>query len=108
MFKLAEQRSALHRLAERRARLQLRIRKGELVTRFAANNLAVTFGRQLRNRILDSPIRHSAVIAADYQVDPGCLYVALSDVLRAECRAIADGGIADLDQAPSEEKEGPL
>lgn len=38
--------------------LRLRVQRGELVSRRAAVNLAVTFGRSLRDRLLTTPIRY--------------------------------------------------
>jgi hypothetical protein len=71
----------LHRLAERRAQLTLRRKRGELVSHHAAPDLAVTFGKGLRDRLLNSPVRYSAELAAESQVDPALAFLVLNDVM---------------------------
>lgn len=109
---LAEARARLHRLAERPAQLRLRIQRGELVSYRAALDLAMTFGRGLRDRLLNAPIRYASILAAEFAVEPSVLFAALNDVLRAECVDISSAGSAaiserDLEQASSAQIEGP-
>jgi hypothetical protein len=108
---LAEARGVLHSLAERRARLRLRVQRGELVSYRGASDLALTFGRGLRDRLLNAPIRHGATLAAEFQVEPALVFAVLNDAMLSECWDMASQGSAvpehDLEQASSAQKEGP-
>jgi hypothetical protein len=97
---LAEARAALHRLAERRAQLTLRCKRGELVSHHAALDLAVTFGKGLRDRLLNSPVRYGAELAAEFQVDPALAFLVLNDVMYSECRGISGASGAAPERRP--------
>jgi hypothetical protein len=106
---LTEARAALHRLAERQARLKLRVQRGELVSHRAALDLAVSFGRNVRDRLLNAPVRYSSELAAEFGVEPSLLFMGLRDALTAECWDIS-GAKPEQPPAggdePSAKKEG--
>ena len=89
MTTLVEARAELHRLAERRSQLQLRIERRELVSRFRVADAAVTLGHRQRDLLLLAPVRYAAILAGDFRVSGSGLLAALNDIIHAECSAIA-------------------
>jgi hypothetical protein len=98
---LAKARAALHRLAERRAQLTLRRKRGELVSHHAALDLAVIFGKGLRDRLLNSAVRYSAGLAAEFRVNPALAFLVLNDVMYSECWDITGASGAAPERRPT-------
>jgi hypothetical protein len=90
MTTLAEARDAIHVLAKRRMTFLRRRAAGELVSKFRADSIATSLGRELRDRLLNVPPRHAALLAGEFGVDARRLLDALDAVLRAFCTALAD------------------
>jgi hypothetical protein len=102
MTTLAEARDQIHRLTERRLAFLARRDSGELVRRFVAQGATATWVRGDRDRVLDVPARHGAILAAEFQVDQWRMLEALTAVLRAFCTWLANGT-----DAPPELREDP-
>ena len=92
MTTLVEARAELHRLAERRSQLKLRIERRELVSRFRVADAAVTLGHRQRDQLLMAPVRYAAILAGDFRVSGAGLLAALNDIMHTECAAIAAEG----------------
>jgi hypothetical protein len=90
MTTLAEARAELHALAERQAKVALRIRRDELVRTFVLRNFAVTAGHRHRDTILDAPTRYATTLAAVHGLSPRALIHALDEILRAELTAMVE------------------
>jgi glycine cleavage system protein P-like pyridoxal-binding family len=86
---LAEARAELHALAERQAKMLLRVRRGELVRLLAMENFAVSTGHRHRDIILNAVTRHTTKIAAAHGLDPRALLHAFDNILHVELTAHA-------------------
>lgn len=91
MHRVAEARSVLD---ARTAALRLRVQRGELVPRARVERRAVEAGMQLRDRIIGSPARHAAVLAADVGVAPAVMLAGLERIVRRMLARLADDGDA--------------
>jgi hypothetical protein len=104
MTTLAEARNEIHELTARRMNFLTRKAGGELVRKFAADSAAASWVRADRDRILDFPIRHSAILAAEFHVDSKQMLDALEAVLRAFCSALAGATAPDAQPLKREDR----
>jgi hypothetical protein len=70
--------------------LSLRIQRGEMVSRRAAEAAHFALGTRIRDQLLTAPARHAAMLAARYDLDPGLLMAALDGIVRSALVALAD------------------
>jgi hypothetical protein len=74
----------------KRAALELRVRRGELIDRAAGERVVFAFGRVVRDRFQAWPARISGELAATLEVDAGLLVVELERLVDAFLLEIAD------------------
>jgi hypothetical protein len=87
---LHDARSQVHDLYRRINEAKLRIARGEVIEIGAANRAMAGVGISGRDRlIIACPVRHGAQLASEFDLRGGELLVALSEIMRAECFAIA-------------------
>ena len=79
-----------HLIETRANTLKLRIARGELVKRSAAEAAHYTIGTRIRDQLLTASTRHAAILAARYGVNAGELAAALDDIVRNALIALAD------------------
>jgi hypothetical protein len=73
----------------KREQLELRARKGTLISRDFAVTKALSFARMLRGAWLTWPARVGPQLAADLGVEPAALVIALEDLVRAHLEELA-------------------
>lgn len=84
--------------------LRLREREGTLVDRAKAMDAVFALARQERDAWQSWPARIAATLAADLQVDPHALELALDKLVRAHLKSLAEvnveGAIASARRVP--------
>jgi hypothetical protein len=63
--------------------LTLKIRQRELVDRRRVEALVFARARRVRDQMLTAPVRHAAVLAAEFGLSPAPLAHALGQIMRA-------------------------
>lgn len=82
--------------------LRLRIRRGEMINRRAAERIEAEVALRMRDAILSAPARHAAVLAAEVDVPPALMLSALEAVLRGMLERLADEGEQRVLEAEAE------
>jgi hypothetical protein len=70
--------------------LRLRVQRGQLVDRTRFEATATAACHRVRDQFVNAPARQAAVIASDYELEPGRVHVGLERVLRKIFNDIAD------------------
>lgn len=84
-----------HLIETRSNTLKLRIARGELVKRSAAEAAHYAIGIRIRDTLLTASSRHAAILAAKYGVNAAELAAALDEIVRNALIALADGAESD-------------
>lgn len=71
--------------------LVFKTRRRELAEHARLEAAAFALAHRVRDQLLTAPARHAAILAAEIGVNPGALAAALTQIMRAALRDIAQG-----------------
>jgi len=98
---LDKHRGSYMRARARRAEIEVRKLKGELVERKVAERTGFEWSRRLRDRWLILPPREAPIIASRTRADPVRLAAELERMIRAEVHAQAEDTLRLADEQPA-------